>query len=352
MIQYLKQLFFFCIIILAQSANAQYYNAAFGKNGTVLKTALYNIIKNHTVITYSDLWTAFYTTDNKGGNDVWDIYSDIPGGTPPYLYTLGTNQCGTYNSEGDCYNREHTWPSTYFGGVPPMYTDLQQIFPTDGWVNNKRGNFPYGKVNSVSWTSDNGSKTGTSTTYAGYTNDVFEPIDSFKGDLARVYFYMSTRYEGEDAGWTNWEMANGSILKSEAITLLLNWHQLDPVSQKEIDRNNAVFTIQGNRNPFIDYPQFAECIWGSADCSSLAVSNNTFNQDIQVYPNPSKTLIHIESKMKLEILSCHLYNLIGEKMIEQSNSNNTIHIEHLPNGAYYLLVNTNQGIAKKILIKE
>ena len=306
MIQLFKLPLFLVLLIISQHTSAQYYNSAFGKNGSILKTALYNIIKGHTVGTYSDLWTSFYTTDNKGGNDVWDIYSDIPGGTPPYLYTLGTNQCGTYNSEGDCYNREHTWPSTYFGGVPPMYTDLQQIFPTDGWVNNKRGNFPYGKVNSVSWTSDNGSKTGTSTTYAGYTNDVFEPIDSFKGDLARVYFYMSTRYEGEDAGWTNWEMANGSVLKSEAITLLLNWHQLDPVSQKEIDRNNAVFTIQGNRNPFIDYPQFAECIWGSADCSSLAVSSNMFNQYIQVYPNPSKTLIHIESKMKLEILSCHL----------------------------------------------
>lgn len=338
---------------IISSADAQYYNAAFGKTGSVLKTALHNIISTGTTVgTYADLWTDYYTTDNKGGNIVWDIYSDIPGGTPPYVYTLGANQCGTYNSEGDCYNREHIWPATYFADGPPMYTDLQQIYPTDGWVNNKHGNLPYGKVNSVSWTSDNGSKTGSSNTYPGSGLDVFEPIDSFKGDIARVYFYMSTRYQGEDAGWTNWEMANGADLTPEAVTLLLSWHHLDPVSQKEINRNNAAFAIQGNRNPFIDYPEFADCIWGTTDCSTVNVRDIGLNNLISIYPNPASSSIHLSSSIALNIFSCSMYNFTGQSIRAIIEPDQTINIESLPRGSYLLRIQTNRGEASKVFIKE
>ncbi len=343
---------FIAILFFQQQVHAQYYNTAFGKNGAILKTALHNIIMGHTVGTYADLWSDYFSTDNRGSNILWDIYSDIPGGTPAYTYTLGTNQCGTYNSEGDCYNREHIWPANYFADGPPMYTDLQQIYPTDGWVNNKHGNLPYGNVNAVTWTSQNGCKTGTSTNYPGSVLDVFEPIDSFKGDIARVYFYMSTRYEGEDAGWLNWEMANGAVLTTDAINVLLAWHHLDPVSQKEINRNNAAFAIQGNRNPFVDYPQFADCIWGTGDCTSLDLKNMELNNQVKIYPNPSSCILHIETGNSISVLSFSLMNFTGQKINEATLATNELNIQNIASGNYLLLLNTNKGVVKKLVVKE
>lgn len=340
-----------CVLIHV-AVKGQYYNPAFGKNGAILKTALHDIIKGHTVITYSGLWTAYFTTDNKGGNIVWDIYSDIPGGTPPYTYTLGTNQCGTYSSEGDCYNREHTWPQYYFNSAAPMNSDLQHIFPTDGFVNGKRGNLPYGKVTSTLWTSDNGSRTGSSNSYPGYTGNVFEPIDSFKGDLARVYFYMSTRYEGEDSGWLNWEMSNGANLTTNAINLLLAWHHDDPVSQKEIERNNGVFAIQGNRNPFIDYPVFADCIWGTADCSSLSVRDQDIAAQLTLYPNPVADRLQIQNKSTHRLFRAQLLSLNGMALFTTDEVNQGIDLSQVHPGQYLLLLYSDAGIIKKRLSKE
>lgn len=334
------------------SSQAQYYNPAFGKNGTLLKTALHDIIKNHNVGTYADLWTYFQSTDKKGSNVVWDIYSDIPGGTPPYVYTYTADQCGTYNSEGDCYNREHTWPNTYFGGsVYPMYSDLQHIFPTDGWVNNKRGSLPYGVVNTTSWTSNNGSKTGSSNSYPWSSSDVFEPIDSFKGDLARAFFYMSTRYEGEDAGWSNWEMANGAELSSTAIPLLLSWHHNDPVSQKELNRNEAVYLIQNNRNPFIDYPLFADCIWGTGDCTSLQVSDKLLASMLTLYPNPCSNILHIQMPEQIQIQEMQICNLTGQ-IIWQQNTAINIETSSLAKGVYVINIRTAQGSIHKLFSKQ
>jgi endonuclease I len=259
------------IQIFAQIPNG-YYTTAEGKTGAELKTALYNIIKNHTVISYDGLWTAFQYTDKKSNGKVWDMYSDKPGQIPPYEYTFGTNQCGNYNSEGDCYNREHSFPKSWFDDASPMYSDLFHLYPTDGYVNNKRGNYIYGEVSSVTWTSQNGSKLGTSAA-SGTTLTVFEPIDEYKGDFARTYFYMATRYENLIANWATNNSEVGAILDGTAypaykqwyVTLLLKWHQQDPVSQKEIDRNNVVYSsYQHNRNPFIDHPEYAQLIWESS----------------------------------------------------------------------------------------
>jgi len=163
-----------------------YYNNAVGKSGTELRTALYNIVKSHNALDYSALWNAYTLTDKMPSGKVWDMYSDQPGGTAAYYFTFGTNQCGSYTQEGSCYNREHTVPQSWFGDASPMKTDLFHVYPTDGWVNNKRGNFPYGEVSSPSWTSTNGSKLGPCS-YPGYTSTVFEPIDAYKGDLARGF---------------------------------------------------------------------------------------------------------------------------------------------------------------------
>lgn len=246
-----------------------YYNSASGKNKAALKTALHGIIRNHTEISYNGLWTAFKTTDKRADGKVWDIYSDIPGGTPKYLYTFGDNQCGTYSAEGNCYNREHSFPKSWFNDATPMYSDIFHLYPTDGYVNGKRSNYPYGEVGVNSYISSNGSKLG-QCTFAGYSGTVFEPIDEYKGDLARTYFYMATCYEDKIAGWANNTEAKPLLagnsypaFKEWTINLLLKWSRQDPVSQKEIDRNNAIYGIQKNRNPFIDYPELAEYIWGN-----------------------------------------------------------------------------------------
>ena len=261
-----RHLLFLLLAIAGITAQAQapagYYDNANGKTGTELRAALHDIIKGHTSISYQQIWSAFWTTDNKGNNVVWDMYSD--GANYTYYYTNGNDQCGEYEQEGDCYNREHSWPKSWFSGdeqtVPGR--DLHHIFPTDGYVNSERGNFPFGEVGSGNVTTfKNGSKLGYCKTTLGYTGKVYEPIDEYKGDFARTYFYMSTRYYTEDSGWGSSGMTNKSDLKEWAINMLLNWSDNDPVSQKEIDRNNAVYGIQGNRNPFIDHPEYAHIIW-------------------------------------------------------------------------------------------
>jgi endonuclease I len=232
-----------------------YYDAASGLVGEPLRAALHGIIDNHDVISYTALWTAFYTTDDKPNGKVWDMYSDVPGGTPPYEYTFGVDQGGSAGTEGTGYNREHSWPSSWYGAVAPMYTDVFMVYPTDNEVNNRRGNYPFGEVDAPTWTSLNGCRLGPCA-YPGYGGTVFEPIDEYKGDFARSYFYMTTRYLGEDAGWPGSDMTSGAVLLPWAEALLLEWNAADPVSAKELDRNEAIYAIQNNRNPYIDRPDF------------------------------------------------------------------------------------------------
>lgn len=288
---FLVSYLFFASIILVQAQPPQgYYNPASGKSGTDLQLALHDIIKNHTAVSYATLWTSFQTTDKKPNGKVWDMYSDIPNVTPPYEYTFITQQCGSsYSGENSCYNREHSWPKSWFGGdIAPMYTDLFHIVPTDAHVNGMRGNYPYGEVGTASWTSRNGSKLGNCVT-PGYSGLVFEPRDEYKGDFARNYFYMATRYYTEDASWPGSEMVTGSQFKPWAKVMLLLWAQKDPVSQKEIDRNNAVYVIQKNRNPFIDQPEYANSIWGI----NTGLSMETKKLTLPVYPNPASSECNI-----------------------------------------------------------
>lgn len=247
--------------VMAQIPNG-YYDNANGKTGDDLKVALHDIIDDHTTISYAQIWNAFWSTDNKGNGVVWDMYSDIPNGTPPYTYQLGQHQCGSYEQEGDCYNREHSWPQSWFGNQATPTTDLHHIFPTDGYVNAERGNYPFGEVGSGGKTYQNGSKRGPCKSSLGYNGTVFEPIDAYKGDFARALMYMSVRYYGEDGSWGSSGMTNKSVIKDWAIDMLLDWCDLDPVSQKEIDRNNVIYNqYQHNRNPFIDHPEYARMIW-------------------------------------------------------------------------------------------
>ena len=253
----------------AQGPNGSktYYQDADGKSGAALKTAMCGIIYNRkSERTYKQLWTDFEKTDMRSDGLVWDMYSGISN------FKFGDDQDkGSHTPEGTAYNREHSFPNSWFGGeVSPMYTDLFHLYPTDGFVNEKRSNYPFGETNSPTYYSEGVfSKLGPCS-YPGYTGTVFEPNDLYKGDFARTYFYMVTCYEEKIEDWYEKNSESHPTLdgnkypglSSWQLSMLMEWAENDQVSAKEKARNLAVVDIQGNRNPFIDYPGLEEYIWG------------------------------------------------------------------------------------------
>lgn len=244
----------------AAAVPSGYYNNAKNKSDKALMTALHQIINGHTKRSYDQLWSDFKRTDCNG-NTIIDRYSTTQ-------YTYGDNQCGTYSGVGDCYNREHSIPNSWWGSskTDTAYTDLHHMFPVDGWVNGQRGNHPFGNCS-------NGTVCGTgklgTCTFTGYNGTVFEVADQYKGDFARVYFYFATRYMPRISDYTSgvgdvvFTSSSYLCLTTWAINQLLEWHRNDPVSTLETTRNDAVYGIQRNRNPFIDNPELVEYIWGN-----------------------------------------------------------------------------------------
>lgn len=273
--------------MLAQNPNG-YYSKARNQKGKALKTALFQIVSNHTQRSYKQLWEDFKSTDVRSDGKVWDMYSNVTNYEPG-----GSKQGANYSKEGDSYNREHSFPKSWFDDGYPMYTDLFHLYPTDGYVNNRRSNYPFGENNGEIYKSANSfSKLGKST-LSGYSGTVFEPADEYKGDFARTYFYMATAYEDKIASWSS-PMLSGnsySAYSDWAMTMLLRWAEEDPVSEKEIERNNAVYKIQNNRNPFIDYPGLEQYIWGS-HTSTPFDPDNYFSPDTPqlVVPAPAFSL--------------------------------------------------------------
>ncbi len=266
-------LFLFILTSMLGQIPAGYYDNAQGLTGYALKTALKSIITNgHNAHSYDDLYNGYVTTDTdhyyENDGTVLDMYSENPNGPDPYNYNHNQNRCGNYSSEGDCYNREHLMPQSWFGSAMPMKADIHHVVPTDGKVNGMRGHLPLADVANASWTSLNGSKRGLCADQ-GYSGTVFEPIDEFKGDIARIYFYMATRYENEIGSWQDandgsqavFDGTNDHVFQDWYLNVLIQWHNQDPVSQREIDRNNAAYDYQGNRNPFIDHPEWVAAIW-------------------------------------------------------------------------------------------
>lgn len=350
-------LFLTSVFSLAQIPTG-YYDNAYGLNGDDLRLALFNIIKNHNSVSYNDLWTKFNSTDKKPGtNLVWDMYTDIPSGTNTYDFTYSLNQCGNYNGEGVCYNREHSMPKSWFDDDAPLFTDLFHVYPTDGYVNGKRGNFSFGEVGNASWTSSNGSKVGTCN-YPGFTStrgnpNVFEPIDEYKGDFARSYFYMLTRYRfqafvSNDNGVNNdMVIGNGGINVTQftpwAESMLTEWAANDPVSQKEIDRNNAVYQIQGNRNPYIDRPEYAAMVFGP-----LASISNYESLLTKVWYNENKLTISSTNDNQKTVT---IYNMLGKQIKSEliSGTNSIIEI-NLPKGIYLANLNNAKSNTVKFIV--
>lgn len=274
----------FAFVNAFAQAPAGYYNAANGLTGASLKTALKAIITSgHQDKGYGGLWIAYQTTDRdlntnfENDGTILDIYSENPNGQDPYNFAVGTKQCGSYAKEGDCYNREHIVPQSLFNEASPMVADVHFIRATDGKVNNMRSNYAFGKVGSATFTSQNGSKLGNSVS-PGYGGTVFEPIDAFKGDVARMIFYFVTRYEDKLSGFGSGNMLGNTSfpgLTNWALSQYLLWNAMDPVSPEEINRNNASYTYQGNRNPFIDNPTYVDLIWGTAAVDNQAPTTPT-----------------------------------------------------------------------------
>ena len=258
-----------------------YYRSAYGKSGSALKTALKTII-THTYTSYDGLKTLYATSDVRADGKIWDMYSTHADGTShdgewgvlgnatyftttKTYYSYTTSDAGASSStEGTGgWNREHTWPKSNFGGSTSNQpgTDAHHITPTDVKVNGWRSNYPYGEVDSSAPYSVNGSRLGSARSGLGYSGTVFEPIDAYKGDHARMHFYMSVRYYNDSLFQDgDWSYA-GAKLKPWYDAMMRNWNASDPVSAKEIARNNAIYNgNQKNRNPFIDYPALVTLI--------------------------------------------------------------------------------------------
>lgn len=270
------------ISISAWAVDASYYTNLNEKSGANLFNAINAVCSSHTAVSYAALWTIFYQTDAKSDGNLWDMYSNC-------TWASTNSQCGSQSKVCDCYNREHSLPKSWWGGSEnACYTDLFHLVPTDGRVNNHRSNYAFGET-SVGVVCDNDAnalgrlgksdspitvaKSTIAGTSATCSATVFEPADEYKGDFARNYFGMRVSYpninfaqaDGGTIHFSNTTAAASATnygLTDYSVILLLKWHRQDPVSQKEIDRNNAIETAQGNRNPFIDYPCLAEYLWG------------------------------------------------------------------------------------------
>jgi endonuclease I len=362
----MKSIFTFILLLYVTIGFSQtppgYYDGAEGLTGYELKTALKNIIDDidggnglpiHDPQPYSDLDVA-YPMPNSGFVDVYneydndgfllDIYSENPNGADPYNHVLVDDECGNYNAEGVCYNKEHLLPQSFFNEQSPMRGDIHYVFPTDGQVNGYRSNLPFGEVNNPGLTTLNGSKRGPNV-FPGYNGTVFEPLDEFKGDVARGLFYFATRYE-DQVNTSGWDNPSDNVLNANKnqfyddwyIDLLLEWHLSDPVSPEELDRNNNGFAHQNNRNPFIDNPTYAQAIWDEN------FSTEDFQSyEIQLFPNPvNSRFLNINTK-NISEYNLEVFNIFGKQIYKQNVFQNTyrIPVQDWSSGIYLIKFSGN-----------
>lgn len=343
-----------------------YYESIDGTSGKELMGAIQRVAKigyRADDFRYDSVWLAFKHTDLRPDGYIWEIYSDCD-----FVYEKDRTSNTTQTGECKGYNREHAMCQSWFGTASlagkemssskknSPGSDIFHIYPTAYGMNSRRGNRPYGEVAVAAYTSFNGTKYGTpksisvSNTIAGafveastsMSTNVLEPIDEYKGDIARSYFGTMVKWAGEwafnkaeegrvifdatiDAD-THYGPENNYGLTPYGVAMLIKWHRQDPVSQKEVDRNNGIQLTQGNRNPFIDYPYLAEYIWGERSgqtldfdmllCSAderfqLGVSSGFLGQDVQ-------TLVDT------------VFWMLGDEVIDRSYIYHGSQIKYLP----------------------
>lgn len=256
-----------CQLILADIPPS-YYSSIDGDICRDLKRDLNAIISNHKTLGYSSLWehypNSYYHLDDP--QRVYDMYSNIK------RYYSGSSVVSGMN-------KEHTVPKSWWGGSTSAQpgNDLYNVIPSDQDANSRKSNYPLGIVKDQSWT--NGVTTVGKGTVNGYSTTFFEPCDEYKGDFARIYFYMATCYPKI---WENdthcMDNNNELTLKSWIIPMLIEWNTMDPVDAREIQCNEDVYKIQGNRNPFIDYPVLADYIWGGKQDEAFLLAEHEANE--------------------------------------------------------------------------
>lgn len=331
--KYFKYLFsLFLSISLLIEMHAQiptgYYGLVTDQQGEELRLVLHDIIDSHTSVSYDDLWDVYVDTDKRSDGKVWDTYSNCS-------FTFGSDQCGSYQDICDCYNREHTVPQSWFNEASPMVSDAFHVIPTDGKVNGYRSSFPFGECNSG--TTYGLGKLG-SCTYAGYSGTVFEPADEYKGDMARIYFYMATRYMDVIDNWSGGASFSGDNLSQWTINMMLEWHHNDPVSQKEIDRNDVVYSYQNNRNPYVDNPIWADAVW---DPNYVPNYTDIISVFFAIAPNPASDLLKINLSINDynsgEII---IYDISGRILFAKTpvSSTEIIDIDEFLPGTYYVVL--------------
>ncbi len=332
-----------------------YYDGTSGLSGYALKSKIHDIISAKNVNWhYGDLTNYYNQTDLDQYYDhgvtnttfLLDMYSEIPTGADSYEYTTA-NIIGGASAEGQGWNREHMMPQSTFYSNYPMYSDLFFVVPTDARINQLRSNYPYGIAGTNTfYTFTNTSKIGNSNIPgSSYTGRVYEPINEFKGDVARSLLYFAVRYEGKlgtfnfnnntnPASDTN--PLDGTEERSfdpSYLTMLLQWHNQDPVSQKEIDRNNAVYNLQKNRNPFIDNPSWVNSIWGQT--SDNVAPQTTMNLTVTQNSAYFATLSWSPSS-STDVIG---YKIYRNGTLISSTKQTSITIDHLsPSTAYQFTV--------------
>lgn len=333
---------FFCF---AQLPNG-YYDDAEGRSGAELKTALHNTIRNHIILNYnSSTYTWWYDyfaqTDWHSGGYFWDMYSN--------------DRYSNYN--GSRQNREHCMPRSWWGTSEDYSSfdangDLHNLYPSNANANEAKSNLPLGEVRTGGETYNNGVVKVGESGFSGYIKSVFEPADEYKGDFARTYMYMVTCYEDYSNNWRGvgtqsmLQRNNYPTFTSYAVNLLIQWHTQDPVSEKEIERNNAVYRIQNNRNPFIDHPKFAYLIWAP---------NTKIDFSLAVYPNPVTDEFTLEfTDTDFDKINYAIYSVNGILMQQQELSvGDKISVNTLNNGLYLLVVYAgNKRFSEKIIINK
>ncbi|MET3535248.1 endonuclease [Chryseobacterium limigenitum] len=334
---------------------AGYYDGTAGLTGYALKSKLHDIISaKNTNWNYSDLTNYYNQTDLDKYYDhdasnttlLLDMYSEIPTGPDAYEYTTA-NIIGSAGAEGLGWNREHMMPQSTFYSNYPMYSDLFYVVPTDARINQLRSNYPYGVAGTTTfYTFTNSSRIGNSAIpNSVYTGRVYEPINEFKGDVARSLLYFAVRYEGKLGTFNFNNNANPAsdtnpldgteekAFDNTYIAMLLQWNAQDPVSQKEIDRNNSVYTLQKNRNPFIDNPAWVSAIWSQTPDAAVPQTplNLTVTQTSAYF-----TTLSWSPSTSTDVIG---YKIYQNGTLVASTRNTSISIDHLtPSTAYSFTV--------------
>ncbi len=338
-------LFVFVALTTLAQIPTDYYSSSDGLSGDNLKVALHNIIKDHKEFSYS-----------SSSTDTWDILKQTDKDTinPDNVILIysgwGINAAQEFNNEKG-WNREHVWAKSHggFSTSPGPGTDVHHLRPSDISVNAARGNKDFDNGGNIYVDADG-------TTECRTDNDSWEARSAVKGDVARMLFYMAVRYEGEN-GEPDLELVdqvNTANLTTSGkgyhgkLSTLLEWHKADPVDSFEINRNNVIYSFQGNRNPFIDHPEFVDKIWGTKTTTNILTQNV-----LNVYPNPAKGFINVELPDNIEGIGT-IYSMMGNTVKEFTGSGHfKVKTSSIDPGCYGIrIVSNNKIYLSKIIIQD